>query len=139
LDADIVIFYFFVQNLLVKGCAAKEPNNVVVKGIEAKCRQIGSSYEEGSLKYCNCHKCNEKVITCETSDSGNESGDGGGGNGETGEGGGGSRPEETDGGGGNEDRGNNATGGSAFTHFGLLILGVVTSMLVCLHPLTYVE
>jgi hypothetical protein len=35
--------------------------------VKNRCSELGASYVEGSLKYCNCDKCNGEVYKCETS------------------------------------------------------------------------
>jgi hypothetical protein len=51
----------------VQGCDDNLPFNEVEKGLEKECRKLGTSYHAGSLKLCNCNKCNGNIFTCDIS------------------------------------------------------------------------
>jgi hypothetical protein len=57
----------FFKNLETKGFLPKGAHNKLVQTMDRDCSLIGSSYQEATVKYCNCDGCNGDVLKCEIS------------------------------------------------------------------------
>jgi hypothetical protein len=67
-NIDYVTFISLVLfKNLGKGAAGHDSHNKMVNFLESECPKDGGSYQAGSLKFCNCDRCNGDVMTCEVS------------------------------------------------------------------------
>jgi hypothetical protein len=57
----------FFRTLVLTGNSNMASNAAVLNSVKDDCRETGVSYVEGSLKYCNCDRCNGEDFKCETS------------------------------------------------------------------------